>query len=87
MLTEEEALAQLNEKLAKNEIKETTRKYIEKLKILDSMLTKQKASLEELKGKIKLSESEIDKTRGAISMLIELAAEEEDMLPKVAKKS
>jgi len=87
MLTEEEALAQLNEKLSKNEIKETTHKYIEKLKILESMLTKQKASLEELKSKVKLSESEINKTRGAISMLIELAAEEEDMLPKVAKKS
>jgi CII-binding regulator of phage lambda lysogenization HflD len=81
MLTEQEALAQLNEKLGRNELNENTKKYIEKLKYLNSLLNTQQSAIEDLNKKIQIIEKDIYKTRGAISILLELAAEEEGMLP------
>lgn len=80
MLTEQEALAQLTEKLSKGELSENTKKYIEKLKYLNSLLNTQQSAAEDLNKKIQIIERDIYKTRGAISILLELAAEEEGML-------
>jgi len=80
MLTEQEAIAQLNEKIAKKTLKPTTGRYLAKLKFLEEQLKTHQDQIKELTDKITGLESEILRTRGAISMLLELAAEEEGLL-------
>ena len=80
MLTEQEAIAQLNEKIAKKQVKASTGRFIAKLKILEDLLNSHQKQINELTDKIKGIESEMLRTRGAISMLLELAAEEEGLL-------
>jgi uncharacterized protein YcbX len=80
MLTEQEVTAYLNEKIAKNELKPETNKYVDKLKSLEQILTTQTASLREMQDKVKALELDIQRIRGAISVVIEMAAEEEGLL-------
>ena len=80
MLTEQEALARINEKLANKDLKEETQKYIEKLRSLEEILKKHQNNLADLNAKARQLESEIQRTRGAMSILIEMAAEEEGLL-------
>lgn len=80
MLTEQEAIAQLNEKIAKKQIKPATMKYLAKIKFLEEQLKTHQNQIKELSDKISGTENEIVRVRGAISMLLELAAEEEGLL-------
>lgn len=80
MLTEQEVIAQLNEKLAKKTIKADTAKYTNKLKELETLLNDHQKEMDNLKGKMKKTRAEIQKIRGAISILLELAAESEGLI-------
>lgn len=85
MLTEQEVVAQLNELIAKNSIKPSTSRYLAKIKDLKSILEQQRAELESLKSKIESVEDTIQRSKGAISILLELSAEDEGMLTEVAE--
>jgi translation initiation factor 2B subunit (eIF-2B alpha/beta/delta family) len=87
MFTEQEAVAKLNEKIAKNNIKPSTSRYLSKIEVLKSLLSKRQAELENLKNAIRASEQEIQRLQGGISVLLELAAEDEGMLSGVAETS
>jgi hypothetical protein len=80
MLTEQEVMAYLNEKIAKNELKTGTKKYVDKLKALEEILNTQTASLKESQEKVRVLELDIQRLRGAISVVLEMAAEEEGLL-------
>jgi len=83
MLTEQEAVAQLNDKIAKGEVKSTTRRFLQKIETLQSQLLAQDAEIRELDVKKAKIETEIQRLKGAISVLLELAAEDEGMLAEV----
>lgn len=80
MLTEQEALAVLNNKIAKEEIQESTKKYVQKINVMNEIVKTQKASLAEKQAEIVALEKDIQRSKGAISILLELAAEEEGLL-------
>ena len=80
MLTEQEVVAQLNELIAKNNVKPSTSRYLSKIEDVKSILTQQQAELDSLKNKIKSVEVTIQRSKGAISILLELSAEDEGML-------
>ena len=82
MLTEQEVLAVINEKLSKGELAPSTMKYVNKIKILDDLLKEHQISLESLNSKIQIVTFEIQRIKGATSILLELAAEEEGLLIK-----
>jgi len=82
MLTEQEVTAYLNEKIAKNELKPETKKYIDKLMALEKLLTTQVTSLKDMQEKAKALELDVQRIRGAISVVIEFAAEEEGLITK-----
>lgn len=80
MLTEQEVIALLNEKIAKKEIKPSTSRYLAKIEVLKSLLTKQQTELAALQNELNKVETDIQRSKGAISILLELAAEDEEML-------
>ena len=65
---------------AKGNLKPGTSKYLDKIKALKDILQKGQDDLTELKNSIIALEQNILRTKGAISILVELAAEEEGML-------
>lgn len=81
MLTEQEVADAINKKIADKTLKTNTAKYVEKLKVLQGILKTQQDALEELKKKMNSEEEQILRTKGAISILLELSAEEEGLLP------
>lgn len=83
MLTEQEVLAHINERMSKNQLKDASSKYVEKLKVLQGILQSNQKNVEELKQKLAYEETQIMKARGAISILLELLAEEEGLLVPV----
>jgi len=85
MLTEQEVVAHLNEKISKKEIKPSTSRYLAKIEVLKTILTRQQAELDELQSKREKVEADIQRSKGAISILLELAAEDEGMLSEVAE--
>jgi uncharacterized coiled-coil protein SlyX len=87
MLTEQEVMAYLNRKIAKNELKPGVQKYIDKLKKLEEILSTQTKSLTEMHDKVKALELDVQRIRGAISVIIEMAAEEEGLLTDLPEKS
>jgi hypothetical protein len=87
MLTEQEAIAQLNERIKENKVKPATSKYLIKMRILESNLSTKQTEIKELLEKIKQLKAETVRIKGAISMLIELAAEEEGILPELSESS
>jgi len=87
MLTEQEVIAQLNEKIINKDIKSSTTRYLTKIEVLKSLLIKQQAELESLKAKIETADMNIQRSKGAISILLELVAEDEGMLTSVAETS
>lgn len=80
MLTEQEVLAHINDKIAKNQLKETSNKYVEKLKVLQEILQSHQKNIEDYKQKLTTEETQSMRTRGAISILLEMLAEEEGLL-------
>jgi hypothetical protein len=80
MLTEQEVAEVINKKIAEKTLKATTVKYVEKLKVLQGILKAQQGALEELKRKTVFEEEQLLRTKGAISVLLELSAEEEGLL-------
>jgi hypothetical protein len=52
MLTEQEVVAQLNEKIAKKEIKASTSRYLDKIEVLKALLIEQQAELKDLQDRI-----------------------------------
>ena len=80
MLTEQEVAEVINKKIADKTLKAATAKYVEKLKVLQGILKAQQGALEELKKKVVFEEEQIIRTKGAISVLLELSAEEEGLL-------
>jgi len=85
MLTEQEAVARLNEKIASKEIKPSTSRYLAKIEALKAILDRQQAELKDLQVREKQVDAEIQRSKGAISILLELAAEDEGMLTEVAE--
>ena len=81
MLTEQEAIAQLNEKIANGTVKPETKKYLDKLAALQSRLEKQISELDKIREQEKQADIEIQRLKGAISILLELCADSEGMLP------
>ena len=80
MLTEQEVIVLLNEKIAKNEVKPSTSRYLAKIKVLKSFLIKQQTELAALQNELDRVEIDIQRSKGAVSVLLELAAEDEEML-------
>jgi hypothetical protein len=80
MLTEQEVAEVINKKIADKTLKASTAKYVEKLKVLQGILKAQQTALEELKKKVVFEEEQALRTKGAISVLLELSAEEEGLL-------
>jgi hypothetical protein len=80
MLTEQEAIAQINERITKKQLKPSTEKLITKLKTLENLLNNDQNQIKDLNNKIRELDAEMLRTRGAISMLLELAVEEEGLL-------
>ena len=80
MLTEQEVAEVINKKIADKTLKSATAKYVEKLKVLQGILKAQQGALEELKRKVASEEEQVIRTKGAISVLLELSAEEEGLL-------
>jgi len=85
MLTEQEAVARLNERIAKKEIKSSTSRYLAKIEALKAILQRQQAELKDLSSRKEQLEAEIQRSKGAISILLELAAEDEGMLTEVVE--
>ena len=82
MLTEQEVLAVINEKIKKGELKPETMKYINKIKALDTLLKGHQESFNRLTSEAQAADLEIQRIKGATSILLELAAEEEGLLAK-----
>lgn len=82
MLTEQEVLAVINEKLGKDELKPSTMRYINKIKVLDNLLKEHQASFKSLTSQAQAADLEIQRIKGATSILLELVAEEEGLLAK-----
>lgn len=80
MLTEQEAVAQLNDKISKNEIKPTTKRFLDKIKVLQGNIEQHNEELRKLEEQKKALDKEIERIKGGISILLELAAEDEGML-------
>jgi predicted RNase H-like nuclease (RuvC/YqgF family) len=87
MLTEEEAVVQLNERVSKNNIKDATKRFLVKIKKLQGNLELYQAEIEKLEKQKKSIEKEVERTKGAISVLLELAAEDEGMLAEISNGS
>jgi peptidoglycan hydrolase CwlO-like protein len=79
-MTEQEVITKLNELIAGNNLKENTAKFVNKIKTLDNQLVSLQNEVKTATDKIKGIETEMIRIRGAISALIELAAEEEGLL-------
>lgn len=80
MLTEQEALAIINDKIKNNTLKPESQKYIDKLKDLEELQAKQQKYKADLQSKLDEINSSLNKTRGAISVILEMAVEEEGLL-------
>ena len=80
MLTEQEVIAVLNEKLSKNEVKPETMRFINKLQSLEKMIQEQATNMKSLTDQVAALQDEVKRTRGAKSMLLELIAEEEGLI-------
>ena len=85
MLTEQEVLATINQKIKDKQLSPTTAKYVERIKILQSMLKDRQDSVDGLEKKILEEKSEIYRLKGAISILLELSAEEEGLIKQELK--
>jgi hypothetical protein len=79
MLTEQEAVAKLNEKIEKERVSKETLRLLNKIKLLQDRLGSETSELNTIREKEKELESEILRIKGAISILLELAAENECM--------
>ena len=79
-MTEQEVITKLNELIAGNSLKEATTKFITKIRTLDGQMVSYQNDIKTASDKIKGIETEMTRIRGAISALIELAAEEEGLL-------
>jgi SMC interacting uncharacterized protein involved in chromosome segregation len=84
MLTEQEAVAQLNDKISKNQIKATTKRYLDKIKALQNNIEQYNEELRKIEEQKRTLDKEIERTKGGISILLELAAEDEGMLEILA---
>lgn len=85
MLTEQEVIAQLNDKINNKDIKPSTSRYLAKIEIMKTILEKQQIELDGLRDKERAIELDIQRSKGAISILLELAAEDEGMLSKTVE--
>jgi SMC interacting uncharacterized protein involved in chromosome segregation len=84
MLTEQEVAAYINDRLSKNTLNSSSLKYTNKIKSLEKILESHTDKLNSLNSQIKNIELEIQRARGAISILLELVAEEENLIEKKA---
>jgi hypothetical protein len=80
MLTQQEAIAQLNDRIVKSKLKPTSAKLIAKIKFLEEQIAARLLEIKSFSYKIKELENEVLRTRGAVSILLELAAEDEGLL-------
>lgn len=80
MLTEQEALAIINDKIKNNTLKPESEKYINKLKELEDLQNKQQKVKAELQSRLTEISNALHKTKGAISVVLEMAVEEEGLL-------
>jgi predicted nucleic acid-binding Zn-ribbon protein len=87
MLTEQEVAAYINEKLAKKELKDSSVRYANKLRALESILNSHNDALKDLSESVRNIELEIQRTKGAISMVLELVAEEEGLITPASPTS
>jgi len=85
MITEQDVVDYLNKKVASGDLGPVLEKYVAKLKSLQDMRDGQEDDIASLKTRLEQAESLLLKTQGAISMILELAAEEENLLPPAQK--
>jgi len=81
MVTEQDVIGYLNERAGEDSaLKDSTRKYVKKLKELETLQNIQQEELKSLRLRLKGIEEDLLRTRGAISVVLELAAEEEGLI-------
>ena len=81
MITEIDVIEHLNKKVEADELTPTLKRYVTKIKELENLKKIQEKELAGLKAQIKQVEDSLLKTQGAISVLLELAAEDDGLLP------
>ena len=64
---------------------EVLREYLAKIEALKAILQRQQSELKDLSNRKEQLEAEIQRSKGAISILLELAAEDEGMLSEVVE--
>lgn len=87
MITEQDVIEYLNEKVAKGELGSTTHKYVVKLKELETLKKMQQNEVDRLHSDLKRAENEMWRIKGAIAAVLELAAEEEGLQPALNPKN
>jgi len=79
MLTEQEAIAYINEKIESGTLKPGTLRLVDKMRLLEKAKQEKQQELNNILSKVRGMEDDIVRLRGAISILIELSAEEEGL--------
>jgi len=83
MLTEQEVLAHINNK---KDLKPSSSRLVGKIRLLESALSEKDLGLKDAQRQARIIENDILRLRGAISVLIELIAEEEGLISDSPKE-
>lgn len=89
MVTEKDVIEHLN-RVARDDssLNPNTRRYVQKLRELEQLQSIQQQELDSLRQNVKNAKEGLQRTRGAISVILEMAAEEEGLFkPSQAEKS
>lgn len=89
MVTEQDVVEYLNKATSEEGkgLKDSTQIYIKKLKELENLQKIQQEDLQSLRLRLKGVEDDLMRTRGAISVVLELAAEEEGLITPPTQNS
>lgn len=79
MLTEQEVMAYINDRVERGGLKPGTMRLIDKMRLLNKAKQEKQQELSNIMSQVRAVEDDIVRLRGAISMLIELSAEEEGL--------
>lgn len=79
MLTEQEAMAYINDGVNKGTLKPGTLRLVDKMRLLNKAKQEKQQELSDIMSRVRAVEDDIVRLRGAISILIELSAEEEGL--------
>lgn len=88
MVTEQDVVEYLNKSAKEGQkFKESTGKYMKKLQELENLQSVQQEELKSLNLRLRQAESDLMRTRGAISVILEMVAEEEGLMSSADQKS